>query len=111
MILDDASRTTASFESTLAFAEHRLEQDLEVLVGDPSMRMGPAADAARARATERRDQLLDEAGARHRADLAQLTAELDGAGAGAAALAGPVVRPGLAAAAARRGAGVGVPAR
>lgn len=76
MILDDASRTTASFESTVAFAERRLEQDLEQLVGDPSMRMGPAGDAARAAAAQRRDQLVGEARARHATDLAQLTAEL-----------------------------------
>lgn len=77
MILDDASRTTASFESSQAFAERRLEQDLEQLVGDPSMRIGPAGDAARSRAQQRRDQLVGEARVRHTADLAQLTAELD----------------------------------
>jgi hypothetical protein len=77
MILDDASRTTASFESSEAFAERRLEQDLEVLVGDPSMRMGPAGDAARAAATQRRDELVAQARSRHSADLAQLTDELD----------------------------------
>lgn len=76
MILDDASRTTASFESSSAFAEQRLERDLEQLVGDPSMRMGPRADAARAEASGRRDRLVSEARARHSTDLAQLTAEL-----------------------------------
>ncbi|MCW2815456.1 MAG: stress protein [Nocardioides sp.] len=76
MVLDDASRSTAAFESSEVFAERRLEQDLEVLVGDPSMRMGPAGDAARAHAQRRRDQLVSEARTRHRADLAQLTAEL-----------------------------------
>ncbi|WP_134766745.1 TerD family protein [Nocardioides sp. 1609] len=76
MILDDASRTTASFESSEAFAEQRLERDLEHIVGDPSMRMGPRGDAARAEAQRRRDQLVAEARARHHADLAQLTGEL-----------------------------------
>lgn len=78
MILDDASRTTASFESSTAFAGRRLEQDLERLVGDPSMRIGPAADAARAQAEQRRDKLVAEARARHTTDLAQLTNELAG---------------------------------
>ncbi|QCW51892.1 TerD family protein [Nocardioides dongxiaopingii] len=76
MILDDASRTTASFESSEAFAEQRLERDLEQVVGDPSMRIGPRGDAARAEAQRRRDQLVAEARARHHADLAQLTGEL-----------------------------------
>ncbi|WP_148611938.1 TerD family protein [Nocardioides rubriscoriae] len=76
MILDDASRTTASFESSQAFAEQRLERDLEQLVGDPSLRVGPAAEAARAAAQQRRDQLVVEARARHRTDLAQLGDEL-----------------------------------
>ncbi|WP_340537269.1 TerD family protein [Nocardioides sp. GXZ039] len=78
MILNDASRTTASFESSEQFAEQRHEQELERIVGDPSMRMGPAGDAARAEATARRDKLVADARARHTADLAQLTAELDG---------------------------------
>jgi hypothetical protein len=77
MILDDASRTTASFESSEAFAERRLEQDLEQLVGDPRMRNSPAGDAARAEAARRRDDLVGQARARLDADLAQLTTELD----------------------------------
>ena len=76
MILDDASRTTASFESSAAFAERRLEQDLETIVGDPRLRMGPEGDAVRADAAVRRDRLVAEARTRHTADLAQLTAEL-----------------------------------
>ncbi|MEO9324140.1 TerD family protein [Nocardioides sp. C4-1] len=76
MILDDASRTTASFESSAAYAQRRLEADLEHLVGDPSLRMGPAADAARAEAQQRHDELVGQAAERHRADLAQLTDEL-----------------------------------
>ena len=78
MILDDASRTTASFESSAEFAERRHEQDLEQLVGDPSLRIGPTADAARAMAQQRRDELVAEARTRYAADLAQLTAELAG---------------------------------
>jgi stress response protein SCP2 len=77
MILDDASRTTASFESSEAFAERRLEQDLEQLVGDPRMRNSPAGDAGRSEAARRRDDLVAQARARHHADLAQLTTELE----------------------------------
>ncbi|MCL2090800.1 MAG: TerD family protein [Micrococcales bacterium] len=76
MILEDASRTTASFESSEAFAQQRLEQDLERIVEDPSMRVGPQGDAARAEAQRRCDALVAQARARYTADLAQLTAEL-----------------------------------
>ncbi|GAA5147331.1 hypothetical protein GCM10023340_19600 [Nocardioides marinquilinus] len=76
MILDDASRTTASFESSRAFADRRHEQELEHLVGNPELRMGPRADAARAEAQRRRDELVEQARQRHATDLAQLTAEL-----------------------------------
>lgn len=77
MILDDASRTTASFLSSAAYAEQRLEQEVEQILGDPALRMGPAGDAARAAAARRRDDLVAQARERHAADLTQLTAELD----------------------------------
>jgi len=76
MILDDASRTTASVRSTAAFAAAQLERDLEQVVADPALRTGPAADAARARAQRRHDDLVSRAAESHGRDLAQLTAEL-----------------------------------
>ena len=76
MVLNDASRTTASYESSAAFAERRLEQDLEHVVSDPAMRNSPQGDLARTQAMARRDDLLAQARTRHRADLAQLTGEL-----------------------------------
>ncbi|WP_370246480.1 TerD family protein [Nocardioides sp.] len=77
MILDDASRTTASRESTERFAREQLERDLERIVGDPALRVGPAADAARAAAQQQHDRLVGQARDRHATDLAQLTRELD----------------------------------
>lgn len=77
MILDDASRSTASRESTERFAREQLERDLERVVGDPSLRVGPAGDAARAAAQQQHDRLVGQARDRHATDLAQLTRELD----------------------------------
>ncbi len=78
MILDDASRTTASLEASAAFADRRLEDDLEQIVGDPALRVGPRGEAARAEAQRRRDDLVTRARQRHSTDLAQLTAEING---------------------------------
>jgi len=77
MILEDASRSTASRQSTAAFAATALADDLERIVGDPALRIGPAGDAARAVAQQRHDAMLHEAGANHARDLAQLTSEID----------------------------------
>jgi len=77
MILEDASRSTASRQSTVAFAASALADELERIVGDPGLRIGPAGDAARAAAQERHDAMVHEAGANHARDLAQLTMEID----------------------------------
>lgn len=76
MILDDASRTTASLRSTTAFAEARLDTDLESIVSDPTLRVGATGDRARTQARARHDELVDRARAAHARDLAQLTDEV-----------------------------------
>ena len=78
MILDDASRTTASLQSTMQWAEAALERDLEQIVADPSLRIGPRGDAARAEAQRRHDSLVNQARANHARDIAQLMAEIEG---------------------------------
>jgi hypothetical protein len=77
MILEDASRTTASLESTRAFAQQRWDQELEQIVGDPSLRLGQRGDAARLAARQRHDAMVAEAEDRHRRDLDQLQRELN----------------------------------
>lgn len=76
MILDDASRSTASLLSTIDFAQRQLEGDLEQIVGDPSMRVGPAGDQARAGAQAKYDEMVRQAKERHASDLNQLSTEL-----------------------------------
>ncbi|CUR59359.1 putative Stress protein [metagenome] len=76
MILEDASRTTASLEATRDFARRRWEADLERVVGDPSLRVGERGDRARHEAQQRHQQMLREAEDRHRADLEHLQREL-----------------------------------
>ena len=78
MILDDASRTTASLRSTREFARRRWETELEEVVADPALRLGERGDAARQAAKERHDAMVGEAEARHSRDLDQLTAEIAG---------------------------------
>jgi hypothetical protein len=76
MIFDDASRSTASFSSTVEFAQRRLDQDLSAVLEQPTSRVGPEADARRADAQARHDAMVSEAGRRHRADLDQLRQEV-----------------------------------
>ena len=76
MILEDASRATASLEATRDFARRRWEADLEQVVADPSLRLGERGDRARHEAQLRHDRMLREAEDRHRADLELLHREL-----------------------------------
>ncbi|MGD9959054.1 TerD family protein [Nocardioides sp.] len=77
MILEDASRTTASLGSTRDFARQRWESEQEQIVADPALRLGERGDTARREAQLRHDAMVREAQERHRADLAQLQAELE----------------------------------
>lgn len=76
-IFEDAARSTAAVVSAHEYAQHRLDDELSAAVADPATRFGPAAEAARARAQGRRDELVAAADARHRDDSARLRAELD----------------------------------
>lgn len=77
MILEDASRTTASLRSTRDYAAGRLAADIEDVVSNPALRQVPAGDAARAAAQARHDEMVNRARSAHARDLDQLRAELD----------------------------------
>lgn len=77
-IMEDASRSTASLQSTRGFAESKLHSALESQLDDPRLRVGGAADEARQRAQLEHDDLVGQAHQRHRQDMAQLTSELAG---------------------------------
>ncbi|MEU1986002.1 TerD family protein [Nocardia sp. NPDC019395] len=76
MIFEDAARSAAALESARSYAAERLDQELSAAVSDPATRNTPAADAARAAAQRRCDELTATAEDRHRADSTQLQREL-----------------------------------
>ena len=78
MVLQDAARSAASYESSVAFADGQLERDLDALVADPALRASAAGEAARAEAQRRRDDLVHRARESHLRDLAALRTEVAG---------------------------------
>ncbi|WP_431953624.1 TerD family protein [Actinacidiphila sp. bgisy167] len=76
-MFEDLARTVAAYRSAVAFAESRLDQELDTLLADPRTRVGPAADAARDQARARQAELVDRARAVLDRDLDQLTAEAE----------------------------------
>ncbi|GAB3068246.1 TerD family protein [Nocardioides zeae] len=76
MVLQDAARSAASYESSVAFADGQLERDLDALVADPALRASAAGEAARSRAQVRRDDLVRRAREAHLRDLAALRREV-----------------------------------
>ncbi len=76
MVLEDASRTTASLRSTRDFARAHWERELEDVVADPALRVGEVGEQARRAAEERHRAMVGEAEQRHRRDLDQLAGEL-----------------------------------
>lgn len=78
MVLQDAARSAASYESSVAFADGQLERDLDALVADPALRASAAGEAARSRAQARRDDLVHRARESHLRDLAALRSEVAG---------------------------------
>lgn len=76
MVLQDAARSAASYESSVAFADGQLERDLDGLVADPALRASTAGEAARGRAQARRDDLVHRARESHLRDLAALRREI-----------------------------------
>ncbi|MGW1739695.1 TerD family protein [Nocardia sp. NPDC001965] len=76
MIFEDAARSAAALESARGYAAERLDQELSAAVSDPATRNTPAADAARAAAQRRHDELTTTAESNHRRDSLQLQREL-----------------------------------
>ncbi|HEY1134028.1 MAG TPA: hypothetical protein VGE77_05575 [Nocardioides sp.] len=76
MVLQDAARSAASYESSVSFADGQLERDLDTLVADPAHRASAAGAEARTRAQSRRDDLVGRARESHLRDLATLRREV-----------------------------------
>ncbi|MFJ3230423.1 TerD family protein [Streptomyces sp. NPDC086787] len=76
-MFEDLARTTAAYRSAVDFAESRMEKEIDQVLSDPRNRLGAAGDTAREAATARRTELVDQARAVFKRDLAQLTAESD----------------------------------
>lgn len=76
-IFEDAARSATAYLSAHEYAQHRLDDELSAAVADPATRTGVAAEAARARAHRRCEELNSAAEQRHRDDSARLTDELN----------------------------------
>lgn len=76
-MFEDFARSVAAYRSAVDFAESRMEQELEKVLGDPRTRLGQAADTARTEAREKHAQLVERARGVLDRDLAQLKAESD----------------------------------
>lgn len=76
MIFEDAARSAAALVSARDYATKRLDQELSEAVSNPATRNTPAADAARAQAQRRHDDLVALADADHRRDSDQLGQEI-----------------------------------
>ncbi|MFB7877000.1 TerD family protein [Nocardia sp. NPDC056064] len=76
MIFEDAARSAAALVSARDYATKRLDQEMSEAVSNPATRNTPAADAARAAAQRRYDELVALADADHRRDSDQLGLEI-----------------------------------
>ncbi|MDX3237720.1 TerD family protein [Streptomyces sp. ME03-5709C] len=76
-MFEDLARTVAAYRGAVDFAGSRLDRELDTILADPRTRVGPAAEAARARARARQAELVDRARAVLDRDLTQLTAEAE----------------------------------
>ncbi|MEO6881817.1 MAG: TerD family protein, partial [Mycobacteriaceae bacterium] len=77
-VWEDAARSCAAYVSACTFAESRYERDAAAAVADVHRRGTPEAEAARAAARERHDDLVARADTVHERDMAQLVAETVG---------------------------------
>ena len=78
-IMDDASRSTASLQSTIEYAKRQQSQTWEAMLdGDPRLRTGALTEPALSPGQQEYDRLVATATANHRRDMALLTAELAG---------------------------------
>ncbi|MER6912823.1 TerD family protein [Streptomyces sp. NPDC000594] len=76
-MFEDLARTVAAYRSAVEFAESRLDQELDRILGDPRTRVSGAADLAREAARTRSEELIGQARQALDRDLVQLTAESD----------------------------------
>ncbi|MFE7718238.1 TerD family protein [Nocardia rhizosphaerihabitans] len=76
MIFEDAARSAAALVSARDYAAKRLDQELSDAVSNPATRNTPAADAARAEAQRRHDELVGIADSDHRRDSDHLSREI-----------------------------------
>ncbi|MFG2117359.1 TerD family protein [Streptomyces sp. NPDC048718] len=74
-MFEDLARTVAACRSARAFADSRLDQELDRLLAEPRNRSGATGDAARAGARAKRDILVARAQEALDRDLVQLIAE------------------------------------
>jgi hypothetical protein len=77
-IFEDAARSAAAYHSTAAYAEQRLDKDLENILGDPSARVSAAGQAAQAQARGKYQEMVDQAQAKLDRDSGHLEGELAG---------------------------------
>ncbi len=77
-VWEDASRSCAAYVSACTFAENRHERDVAATLAEVEHRGSPQAEAARAAAHSRHDELVARAASVHERDMAQLVAEMVG---------------------------------
>lgn len=75
-IFEDASRSASAYVAAHEYAQHRLDEELSAAVADSADRTGVAAEAARAQAHRRCDDLTDAAETRHHEDSTALLGEI-----------------------------------
>ncbi|MCB5166798.1 TerD family protein [Streptomyces bambusae] len=76
-MFEDLARVVAAYRSAVAFAEDRMDRELDQALADPRDRLGGGSGAAREAAQARHDDLVLQARAVLDRDLAQLTAEAE----------------------------------
>ncbi|MGP3981451.1 TerD family protein [Streptomyces sp. KR80] len=76
-MFEDLARSAAAYRSAVAFADSRMEQELDRVLSDPRSRIGTEGDIARDAARAKHTDLVDHARAAFDRDLAQLTAEAE----------------------------------
>lgn len=74
-MFEDLARSAAAYRGAVAFAQARLEEELDRALSDPRNRIGGAGDTAREAARVKHDELVGRAQEALDRDLAQLVAE------------------------------------
>ncbi|KAF4409394.1 export associated protein, partial [Streptomyces lycii] len=76
-MFEDLARSVAAYRSAVDFADSRMDQELDRVLGDPRSRIGSGGDSARAEARAKHERLVEQARAALDRDLAQLAAEAE----------------------------------